>query len=118
VGNKGYRKYLKVEKNSASVDENKIKYEARFDGKWVLTTNTALSAEQVALKYKELWRVERVFRDVKSLLITRPIFHQRDRTIPKQKGSAVGPKSNSRSTREFIRRGSRSRLDLEPTSAI
>ncbi len=81
VGNKGYRKYLKIQKDSASIDEQKIKYEARFDGKWVLTTNTALSAEQVALKYKELWRVERVFRDVKSLLETRPIFHQRDRTI-------------------------------------
>lgn len=81
VGNKGFRKYLKIEKNSASIDENKIKYEARFDGKWVLKTNTELSAEQVALRYKELWRVERVFRDVKSLLETRPIFHQRDRTI-------------------------------------
>ena len=32
-------------------------------------------------KHKQLWQVERVFRDVKSLLITRPIFHQRDRTI-------------------------------------
>ena len=81
MGNKGFRKYLKIEKNSASIDESKIKYEARFDGKWVLKTNTALSAEQVALRYKELWRVERVFRDVKSLLETRPIFHQRDRTI-------------------------------------
>ena len=37
--------------------------------------------KQVALKYKQLWQVERVFRDVKSLLITRPIFHQRDRII-------------------------------------
>ena len=36
---------------------------------------------KVALKYKQLWQVERVFRDVKSLLLTRPIFHQRDRTI-------------------------------------
>jgi IS4 transposase len=44
--------------------------------KWVLRTNTELSAEQVALKYKQLWQVERVFRDVKSLLISRPIFHQ------------------------------------------
>ena len=35
----------------------------------------------MALKCKQLWQVERVFRDVKSLLITRPIFHQRDRTI-------------------------------------
>ena len=81
VGNKGFRKYVKIEKNSASIDEGKVKYESRFDGKWVLKTNTALTAEQVALKYKELWQVERVFRDVKSLLETRPIFHQKDRTI-------------------------------------
>jgi transposase len=81
VGNKGFRKYVKIEKGSTSIDESRVKYEARFDGKWVLKTNTDLSAEQVALKYKELWRVERVFRDVKSLLETRPIFHQRDRTI-------------------------------------
>jgi transposase len=81
VGNKGFRKYLKIEKGSTSIDEKRIAYEARFDGKWVLKTNTDLSADQVALKYKELWRVERVFRDVKSLLDTRPIFHQRDRTI-------------------------------------
>jgi transposase len=81
VGNKGFRKYVKIEKESASIDESRVKYEARFDGKWVLRTNTDLSADQVALKYKELWRVEKVFRDVKSLLETRPIYHQKDRTI-------------------------------------
>jgi transposase len=81
VGNKGFRKYLKVEKDSAHIDEKRVTYEARFDGKWVLQTNTDLSPEKVALKYKELWRVERVFRDVKSLLDTRPIFHQKDQTI-------------------------------------
>ena len=77
VGNKGFRKYLKVDKDSARIDEKRVTYEARFDGKWVLQTNTDLSPEKVALKYKELWRVERVFRDVKSLLETRPIFHQK-----------------------------------------
>ena len=81
VGNKGYRKYLKIEGGSTHVDEEKIKNEQRFDGKWVLRTNTDLPADQVALKYKELLQVEKVFRDVKSLLETRPIFHQRDRTI-------------------------------------
>jgi transposase len=81
VGNKGFRRYLKIDKGAARIDEAKVKAEARYDGKWVLRTNTELSAEQVALKYKQLWQVERVFRDVKSLLITRPIFHQRDRTI-------------------------------------
>ncbi|MCP3954065.1 MAG: IS1634 family transposase, partial [Desulfobacterales bacterium] len=68
VGNKGYRRYLKMTKDSARIDTDKVKYESRFDGKWVLTTNTDLSAQQVALKYKELWQVERVFRDVKSML--------------------------------------------------
>ena len=81
VGSKGFRKYLKVDKDSARIDEKRVTYEARFDGKWVLQTNTDLSPEKVALKYKELWRVERVFRDVKSLLETRPIFHQKDQTI-------------------------------------
>ena len=81
VGNKGYRKYLTIAKDSVSIDEEKVRYESRFDGKWVLATNTNMSAEKVALSYKELWQVEKVFRDVKSLLNTRPIFHQRDRTI-------------------------------------
>lgn len=81
VGNKGFRKYLKIEKGSIRIDEDKVKYESRFDGKWLLRTNTDLPAEKVALKYKELWQVEKLFRDIKSLLDTRPIFHQRDRTI-------------------------------------
>jgi transposase len=81
VGNKGFRKYLKIEKGSTSIDESKVEYEARFDGKWVLTTTTDLSAEEAALKYRELWRVEKVFRDIKSLIDTRPIFHKRDATI-------------------------------------
>jgi transposase len=81
VGNKGYRKYLKMERESVSIDMNKVDEDARFDGKWVLKTNTDLSAEAVALKYKELWQVEHTFRDLKSTFETRPVFHQRDETI-------------------------------------
>ncbi len=81
VGNKGYRKYLNMEKDTVSVNQAKIEEEARYDGKWVLKTNTTLTAEKAALKYKELWQVEQVFRDMKSVLDTRPIFHQRDETI-------------------------------------
>jgi transposase len=81
IGNKGYRKYLKIEKGSARVDMERVKNESHFDGKWVLTTNMDLSAANVALKYKELWQVERIFRDVKSLLETRPVHHQRDENI-------------------------------------
>ena len=81
VGNKGYRRYLKLEKGSARIDMKKAEEEARFDGKWVLVTDTNLSAESVALKYKELWQVERVFRDMKSMLETRPVYHHNDASI-------------------------------------
>jgi hypothetical protein len=81
VGNRGYRKYLKVARGSTRIDPAKVKADARFDGKWVLITNTKLPADKVALKYKELWRVERVFRDMKSLLETRPVYHQKDENI-------------------------------------
>ena len=81
IGNKGYRKYLKIERESVSLNQDKIQWESRFDGKWVLVTNTDLSAEEAALKYKELWQVEQVFRDVKSILETRPVYHQKDANI-------------------------------------
>ena len=81
IGNKGYRKYLKIERDSVSINQDKIEWESRFDGKWVLVTNTNFLAEQVALKYKELWQVEQVFRDVKSVLETRPLYHQKDENI-------------------------------------
>jgi hypothetical protein len=81
VGNKGYRKYLKLERGSVSIDIEKVRYDSRFDGKWVLKTNMEIPSEQVALKYKELWEVERVFRDVKTLLETRPVYHKCADTI-------------------------------------
>lgn len=81
VGNRGYRKYLRAGGKQFTVDEDKITEEARYDGKWVLTTNTDLPAKEVALKYKQLWMVEDVFRSMKSLLDTRPVYHKCDETI-------------------------------------
>jgi len=81
VGNRGYRKYLKSEGEHFRLDEKKIRSEARFDGKWVLRTNTDLPTDEVALKYKQLWMVEALFRSAKSLLGTRPVYHQCDETI-------------------------------------
>jgi len=81
IGNKGYRKYLTIKRNSVIIDVKKIEEESRYDGKWVLTTSTSLSTAEVALQYKELWRVEHVFRDMKSILDTRPVYHQLDETI-------------------------------------
>jgi transposase len=65
-----------------TIDEKKVKWEERFDGKWVLQTDLEeLTAEDVALQYKQLWMVEEMFRTVKTLLETRPIFHKCDETI-------------------------------------
>src|SRR5262245_26766270 len=48
VGNKGYRRYLKVEGSGHIViDEKQVQAEERYDGIWALRTNTAYNAETV-----------------------------------------------------------------------
>jgi hypothetical protein len=81
VGNKGYRRYLSGGSDHFRIDETKVAEDARYDGKWVLRTNTEWDAAEVALQYKQLWMVEQWFRSCKSLLQTRPIFHRCDETI-------------------------------------
>jgi len=82
VGNQGYRRFLKIEgEGHFVIDDAKIEDEARFDGTWVLRTNTDMAAADVALQFKRLWMVEQWFRSCKSLLETRPIFHHGDDTI-------------------------------------
>ena len=83
VGNQGYRKYLQCTgKTPFGIDREKVKEEARFDGKWVLRSNwDEASAEELALRYKDLWRVEAIFRAAKTTLETRPIYHKCNATI-------------------------------------
>ncbi len=76
IGNKGYRKYLTIKKDTIKLNEDKIKEESRFDGKFVLTTDTDLPSEEVALTYKNLWQVEYAFKSLKSILRNRPTYHQ------------------------------------------
>jgi transposase len=81
IGNKGFKRYVAAQGEHFIIDAAKVQSEARYDGLWVLATNTALSAREVALKYKQLWMVEDAFRSMKSLLSTRPIWHKCDETI-------------------------------------
>jgi transposase len=82
VGNKGYRRYLKVQgDHHFAIDEKQIKTEARYDGLWVLRTNTLYNAETVAHVYKALWTVEDIIRTTKSIMDTRPIYHRCNETI-------------------------------------
>ena len=58
------------------IDATAVAKEAKLDGKWVITSNDdSLSAEDLALGYKQLMRVEECWHTVKSGLRTRPIFH-------------------------------------------
>jgi len=83
VGNRGWRKYLRVSGAKAEIDERALKREARYDGKYVLLTDCDLPAEEVASAYKGLWRVEAAFREPQMpLRVTRdasrvlgPIYH-------------------------------------------
>ncbi|MGD9706025.1 MAG: IS1634 family transposase [Pseudonocardia sp.] len=59
------------------LDRAKITAEARLDGKYLLSTSDPdLSAEDVALGYKNLLEAERGFRDLKSTIELRPVFHR------------------------------------------
>lgn len=82
IGNKGYRRFLKIKGNEHfEIDEKRIQTEEQFDGIWVLRTNTDYTAEAVAKAYKGLLMVEDTFRTAKSILETRPIYHKCDETI-------------------------------------
>ncbi len=81
AGNKGFRRFLTTRGPWFAIDEDKIAEDVRYDGKWVLQTNTDLAPAVVALTYKHLWMVEAIFRSMKSLLESRPIYHQTDAAI-------------------------------------
>jgi hypothetical protein len=82
IGNAGFRRYLTATGGRRfTIDPAKVAADARFDGIFVLHTNTDLPPLQAMLRYKQLWTVEQTFRTAKHLLATRPIFHKVDETI-------------------------------------
>jgi hypothetical protein len=84
VGNSAYRKYLRTtdrEQKAFEIDSGKLAEEAAFDGVFVLRTNADVSAIQAVLRYRDLLRVEDLFRRAKAAMQTRPIYHQTDAAI-------------------------------------
>lgn len=79
----GYKKYLKFEKGlSPSIDYDRLKDEAIYDGKWVIMTNEkGISSHTAGIYYKTLQDIERGFRDLKSLITVQPIFHWKEHRI-------------------------------------
>jgi len=82
VGNSAYRRYLKTpDDKHFQIDDRRVAEDARYDGLYVLRTNMRLDALAVMLRYRELLKIEDIFRTTKSILDTRPIYHQTDEAI-------------------------------------
>jgi len=78
-----YGRYLRqTARGVLKIDRAAVAAEQKLDGKWVITTNDdTLTAEDLALGYKQLMRVEECWRTMKSGLKTRPMFHWRPHRI-------------------------------------
>jgi len=74
----GLHRYLRTTPSGLlRLDAAKVAAEARLDGKYLLrTADPHLSAEDIALGYKQLLEVERGWRDMKQLLDLRPVYHR------------------------------------------
>ncbi len=79
----GLRRFLRLTKDGKlRVDQATVSREAHFDGKFLLrSSDERLSAEEIALGYKALYEAERGWRDLKSTIDLRPVFHRREDRI-------------------------------------
>ncbi|TMR02644.1 IS1634 family transposase [Nonomuraea turkmeniaca] len=76
-------RYLRVTAGGLlRIDQAKVKAEAKLDGKYLLrSSDPRLSAEDIALGFKQLWQVERGWRDMKQIIDLRPVYHRLEQRI-------------------------------------
>jgi transposase len=74
----GYARYLVQDADGKlRIDPAKVAAAVRHDGKYVLMTNELdLPAEELVQGYSDLWRAERAFRSMKSVLDIEPVQHR------------------------------------------
>ena len=79
----GLNRYLRVTPGGLlRIDAAAIKAEENLDGKYLLrTSDPKLSAEDIALGYKQLPEVERGWRDLKQVIDLRPVYHRKEERI-------------------------------------
>jgi Transposase DDE domain len=75
IGNVGYRRFLKAYGAGVEIDQKRVQDDERYDGKYVLRTNTTLPAAEVAEAYRQLTWIERLWRELKDVMEVRPIYH-------------------------------------------
>jgi len=72
----------KTKTGKLRIDRSAVAREAKLDGKYLLrTSDESLSAEDIALGYKALYEAERGWRDLKSTIDLRPVYHRREDRI-------------------------------------
>ena len=77
INNRGYNKYLKIEGDiTISIDKEKYKADARWDGLKGYITNTQLAKDEIIENYNHLWQIEKAFRISKTDLRIRPVYHR------------------------------------------
>ena len=92
IGNSAWRRYLRRVQQRAGqedagaafeIDAGKLAEEAKYDGVFVLRTNTdaRITPLQAMLRYRDLLQVEQLFHSAKALMRTRPIYHSSDAAI-------------------------------------
>ena len=79
----GLNRYLRVTPGGLlRTDAAKVKAEENLDGKYLLrTSDPQLSAEDIAVGYKQLLEVERGWRDLKQVIDLRPVYHRKEERI-------------------------------------
>lgn len=83
ITNRNYKKYVKIEgKDQCELNHKAIAEEAAKDGFFGVITNvTTMSPGEIVMNYKQLWKVEDAFGEIKGTLKTRPMFHWTDDRI-------------------------------------
>jgi hypothetical protein len=79
----GLNRYLRVTPGGLlRVDASKAKAEENLDGKYLLrTSDPKMTAEDIALGYRQLLEVERGWRDMKQVIDLRPVYHRKEERI-------------------------------------
>jgi hypothetical protein len=77
MASKRYGRYLRrLKSGELRLNQASIQERERHDGIWIVHSNAdELSAEDLALAYKQLLRVEECWRTMKSTIEIRPVFH-------------------------------------------
>lgn len=83
LSNQNYQKYVILQDDEKPVlNQKAIEQQARKDGFFGIITNVGtMTAAEIVFNYKQLWKIEDSFGELKGNLKARPVFHWTDERI-------------------------------------